>query len=47
VVGLDEQFRESRVLQSIEAEKTVLELGVINAVDIVLSITHSYEVLIG
>jgi len=42
VFRLDVQFREVRVLQSVEAQKSMLKLVVINAVDIILTITDSY-----
>jgi len=47
VVSRDVELREIGFLQSVETEETRLEFVVVNAVDIVLSVTHSHQVLIG
>jgi len=47
VVSLDVQLREIRFLQRVETEEARLELVVVNAVNVVLSVTHSHQVLIG
>jgi hypothetical protein len=41
VIGLNVQLREGGVLEGVEAEQPVLELGVVNTVDIVFSIPDS------
>jgi len=46
MVSLDVELRESRVLEGVEAEETVLEFRVINATNVVLSITDSNKILI-